>query len=386
MIEKNAKVLAEKYKNGTCTPEERALVEQWYGQLPASERQSTASQIQYSMDSVWGAIQKEITPNRSNWRPYVAAASLLATGFLALWYYTNSTPKMQPSTADALPGRDEAILTLSTGQSVHLSQAHTGISFQEEEIKYTDGTRMTNTISLPTTPSGPFNYVIKSELNTIEAPLGGNYRVVLSDGSIVWLNSGSKLTFPSVFDQSAPRQVSLSGEAFFAVSKDPNRRFSVKTRDQQINVLGTKFNVESYPDQLSSKTTLVEGAVEIVNVQAGQNYGKTIILKPNEQSELNNQGFTKTTTNTAKAVAWKDGLFIFNDDPLKDIMAILSRWYKVEVDYNSLPNNHFNGHINKDVKLSQVLEMLEITGNSTFKLENNCIKAYPKENKDPKKS
>lgn len=377
MEESKAKILAKKYKDGTCSPQERALLESWYNQLPTTDRHPDLKQIQSSMDEVWGRIHQEYKIKQTNWRPYAAAASLLLVGLVSLLYFKSKNLAPAELVQDAMPGQQEALLTLANGQRIQLSRTHRGISFAGSEIRYSDGLPMYSVDLLLTRPA-PHSYILQNDLNSIEVPIGGNYQIILADGSTVWLNSGSKLTFPSRFRPGTVREVSLSGEAFFAVSKDPKHRFSVYTKDQQINVLGTKFNVKSYPNQESSKTTLVEGSVEIVNTLSGAHYGKSVILKPNEQAELNNIGLTKSAATTEKNVAWKEGLFIFNDDLLEDIMLSLSRWYKVDVDYASLPLQRFNGYISKDVKLSEVLNMLEITGRSTFKLENNTIRAYPK--------
>lgn len=378
MEESKAKILAKKYKDGTCSPEERALVENWYNQLPTTDTHPDLQQIQSSMDEVWGRIQQGYNTKQTDWRPYAAAASLLVVGLFSFFYFKSYKSVPTEAVQDALPGQQEARLTLANGQRIQLSRTHRGISFIGAEIRYSDGLRLYNSVDPLLTGAVPHSYILQNDLNSIEAPIGGNYQIILADGSTVWLNSGSKLTFPSDFQSGTAREVSLSGEAFFAVSKDPKHRFSVYTKDQQINVLGTKFNVKSYPNQEPSKTTLVEGSVEIVNTLSGEHYGKKVILKPNEQVELNKVGLIKSTANTEKNVAWKEGLFIFNDDLLEDIMLSLSRWYKVDVDYASLPRQRFNGYISKDVKLSEVLNMLEITGRSTFKLENNTIRAYTK--------
>lgn len=378
MEEKNAKVIAEKYKNGTCSPEELALIDQWYNQQTVSGRYPDVPQIQRSMDEVWSRIAINQPSKRTFWKSYVAVSAVVLA-VLSTWYYTGNVADTSAQQVDAMPGRQQAVLTLSSGRAVQLSEKNGGLSFQKQTIQYTNGVPMLEYTPLLASHTAYQNYVFTNTLNTIEVPLGGNYQIILSDGSIVWLNSGSKLTFPTSFATASSREVSLSGEAFFAVSKDPEHRFTVNTRDQQINVLGTKFNVEAYPEQKNSKTTLLEGAVEIINMQAGEHFGKKIILTPHEQTHLDGKNISKEKVNTEKTIAWKDGLFVFNDDRLIDIMQILSRWYKVDIDYNSIPESRFNGQISKQVKLSEVLEMLEITGQATFKLENNVIRAYSKD-------
>lgn len=278
---------------------------------------------------------------------------------------------------DALPGQADATLTLDNGQSLHLSGQHQGISFFQGHIRYADGLSIYASSKTFNQNYRKDNYIFNTKMNTIQVPLGGNYHIILADGSKVWLNSGSTLVFPSDFDNAPARRVILSGEAYFDVVNENDKQFIVETNDQLIHVLGTEFNVTAYPDQTNSITTLIEGSVEIVNTKQGENYGNRIVLFPKEQSEYSNNGFVKTTVDTKKTVAWKDGIFFFNDDKLDDIMQILARWYRVNVDYDSLPDSRFNGYISKQVNLSQVLEMLEITGGIKLNLINNTITASP---------
>ena len=378
MEERKATVLAEKYKNGTCSPEEQVLIEQWYNQQEVSDRYPDIPHIQQSMDEVWKKMDIKNPSKRTNWKSY-AAVSALVIGILSIWLYKadNAIP-VSAFQDDVIPGGQRAILTLATGQSIQLSAEHGGISFQNNTIKYEDGFPIWGYTPLLSSEPTSTNYILINTFNTLEVPLGGNYKIILADGSSIWLNSGSKITFPTTFSAKPSRRVSLSGEAFFAVSKDPAHRFTVTTKTQQINVLGTQFNVEAYPNQQNSKTTLLEGSVEIVNMQVGEHFGKKIILTPHEQTYLDGNNIEKERVNPEKAIAWKDGLFVFNDDRLVDIMQTLSRWYKIDVDYNSIPDSRFNGQISKQAKLSEVLEMLEITGQVTFKLENNIIRTYAK--------
>lgn len=382
MNKNEAQRLIEKYRNGTCTPEEKIRLEQWYNTLAGSDRRPDLSHLQESMQKVWDTMSTslDIGYKKRNYVPYLVAASLLLVGFLSFFYLSNQSivGKDSPIVHDATPGQADATLTLETGQALRLSGQHQGISFLQGDIRYADGVSIYYSSKILQQNSRKENYVFTNKMNTIEVPLGGSYHIILADGSKVWLNSGSKLIFPSNFNQGSSRDVSLIGEAYFDVVNENDKQFTVKTNDQLIHVLGTEFNVRAYPDQSTSQTTLIDGSVEIVNTREGKNFGSRMILSPEEQGEVSSQGFIKTTVDTQKTIAWKEGIFLFNDDKLTDIMQSLARWYRVDVDYASLPDSRFNGYISKQVNLSQVLEMLEITGNIHFKLENNTIKASPK--------
>jgi ferric-dicitrate binding protein FerR (iron transport regulator) len=196
-------------------------------------------------------------------------------------------------------------------------------------------------------------------MNTLTTPRGGQYEVVLPDGTRVWLNSNTSLTYPIIF-QGKERHVELTGEAYFEVAKNAAAPFFVKTQSQTVEVLGTHFNINSYADEKSVKTTLLEGRVKIT----GNGNRKTVSLKPGQQS-INNLAiiYIINDADIEEAVAWKNGKFLFRNTDLQTVMRQLSRWYDVDVEYKgTVATKHYRGRISRNVTVSQVFEILKTSG------------------------
>ncbi|MNX85526.1 fec operon regulator FecR [compost metagenome] len=218
-------------------------------------------------------------------------------------------------------------------------------------------------------PSGKTSY------NTIETPKGGQYQLILPDGSKVWLNAASSLTFPTSFVSLKTRKVELIGEAYFEIAKNKTSPFIVKSAKQEVKVLGTHFNINSYADEQSTTTTLLEGSVNIVSLNKAEN----IILKPGQQSTLNNNKINVTEINTEEAIAWKNGLFIFNDENIKSIMKKIARWYNVEITFKgNLDHVSFVGNYARNKDLESLLENIELTEKVHFKIEGRRIEVIAK--------
>jgi ferric-dicitrate binding protein FerR (iron transport regulator) len=270
------------------------------------------------------------------------------------------------SNNDVLPGKNTAILTLSDGSTVVLDEVQNGtVSTQgnTKVLKLDNGMLSYNTLNHKT-----------SEIlyNTIATPKGGQYQLVLSDGSKVWLNAASSLRFPATF-AGKERKVELLGEAYFEVAKNAAMPFKVKTEGMEVEVLGTHFNINSYEDESSARTTLLEGSVKI-------NHGNTSdLLKPGQQAKLNRDGEIKiiNDADVDEAVAWKEGKFQFDRADIHDVMRQIARWYDVSVDYKGIVSSHFGGTISREVNLSQVLKMLELTGELKFEIEGRHVMVLP---------
>ena len=293
---------------------------------------------------------------KTAWFRY-AAAAILVIGVAA--YLRNTQEKKNAETAqsnpvpvqnDVLPGSDKAILTLSNGQKVMLD------STAQQTI--TDGKLSINN------KNGMLTYG-KSAIvvyNTISTPKGGQYRLTLPDGTSVWLNAASSITYPTAFP-GKDRMVSITGEAYFEVAKNLTKPFTVKTYKDEITVLGTSFNVNSYQDESIVKTSLLEGAVRIGDK----------VLKPG-QAYLDGK---VTETNLDQDLAWKNGVFNFNKADLPAVMRQLSRWYDIEVEYPStLADKRFGGKMGRDLTLLQVLKLLNGV-DMHFRLEDRTIVATP---------
>jgi transmembrane sensor len=197
--------------------------------------------------------------------------------------------------------------------------------------------------------------------NTISTPRGGQYEVILPDGTRVMLNATSSLTYPVIF--AAERKVTLTGEAYFEVAKDKAHPFKVNTAGQTVTVLGTHFNINAYNDEAAVRTTLLEGSVEITDGDAKER------IVPGEQGLKLGDVLIKRSVDVDKEVAWKNGLFSFNGDNLQTILRQVSRWYNVEIAYEGkITNEKFYGEIPRVSKLEAVLKILELN-NVHFTIE-----------------
>lgn len=264
---------------------------------------------------------------------------------------------------DASPGGNKATLTLANGKTIVLNGAQNGVLINNGNIK------------VHKSGDGQVVYqVLKnsdgnaSSVNTLTTPIGGQYQIELPDGSKVWLNAASTLKFPEAFSGKA-RIVELSGEAYFEVSKNKDMPFKVRSRLGEVEVLGTHFNVMSYNDEASMKTTLLEGSVRV-------NAGKEAkILKPGEQGVLNQSGNVNVVDDVdlEGEVAWKNGMFQFNDADIELVMRQVSRWYDLNVTYEGrAPVKRLTGKIPRTAKVSELLSILEYSG-LKFKMQGKNI-------------
>lgn len=207
--------------------------------------------------------------------------------------------------------------------------------------------------------------------NTVSTPKAGEYEITLPDGTKIWLNSVSSITFPTAFTGNE-RRVSITGEVYFEVAKNKNKPFIVETRGQNVTVLGTHFNINAYDDENTIKTTLLEGSIKL------SAHSNSKILTPGQQAEVTNNRITIiNNSDTEAAVAWKNGYFVFDNTDLPTLMRQLSRWYDVNTVYNGNAGNHeFVGQIKRSVKLSSVLKILEASG-VHFKIEGENLYIQP---------
>jgi len=309
------------------------------------------------------------------WYQLGIAASILILITTGLYFYKNRTVDdniaakvVEPTEAIITPGDDKAILTLSDGTKIILEDAKNGILANQAGVniqKTSDGellysfSNSANTVS----PETKENVIY----NKIETPIGGKYQVNLPDGSKVWLNSSSSLRFSALFNGHT-REVELSGEAYFDVSKNKGKPFRVITKDQIVEVLGTQFNINSYSDEGPIKTTLIEGSVKIIYKD------KVVLLSPGQQFQPKELVSAVVEADTEEVVAWKDGYFVFKNEDIKSIMRKLSRWYNVEVSYSgNIPEVGFGGNISRSKDISEVLDVLQLTNAIHFKVEGRRI-------------
>jgi hypothetical protein len=368
--------MIKRYVAGTATAEEILFIEAYYKHL--DKEANILDQLKEEELEILGEVGfqrvlaniNQPTKNRKSipFYKYIAAAVVFIAFISGFLYFskdrviTQNTLLVKKEKIDVLPGVDKAILTLSDGSKIVLDDA------KNEKIVEKAG------LVISKTTDGQLLYKVSSTLpksatiayNTIATSKGNQYQVLLPDGTKVWLNAASSLKYPEVFTGNE-RKVILSGEAYFEVAKNKDMPFRVQSRNQDVQVLGTHFNINSYSDDQSIKTTLLEGAIKVSNA----NFSK--ILKPGEQSLVENNGLGNINVikniDVDGEIAWKKGLFSFNNVALKTILIQLERWYDIKIDYQSIPDKRYNGMVPRKSNLSEVLNMLELTGNISFKIE-----------------
>ncbi len=377
---KDLETLIEKYLQGNATPEEKEILNRWYHsfddeEVVVEEADANESKLKLAIQQrllQTTGIRKKIPVQRHFAR--IAAAILLLLGGFSIYYFLTSkketqiTQKIQvpPVPAPILPGGEKAVLTLADGSTIILDSAANGLLSNQ------------GTMKVEKLKNGELSYTVNGKkitekdeafYNTISTPRGGQYHVTLSDGTEVWLNAASSIRFPVAFIGNE-RKVTVTGETYFEVAKDAAKPFKVKTEKEQVEVLGTHFNINAYADEPMVKTTLLEGKVKVMSdgMQAA-------FLLPGQQSGISANG-NITIANDAdleEAVAWKNGRFQFNSADLKTILRQVSRWYDVDIEYRSKVDLHFTGQLTRDSDVSKVFEKLALAGEVHFKTEGRKI-------------
>lgn len=372
MEDKELNELWERFRSGLATPEDEAFLENWYLEhnQPAPF-QITDKERAEDVDHVWNEIQKKQSSKKLNGRYRLAAAAAIllfvftGTYFLLHRKAQDAAPRI--SKTDVKPGRNQATLTLASGKKIVLNSTLSGQLANEAGVSISKNAKGELIYTAHTSGS------IKQSagrINTLTTSKGEQYQVILPDGSHVWLNAASMLKYPVAFTGNE-RIVELSGEAYFEVAHNKAMPFKVKTRQQQVEVLGTHFNINAYADEKTTATTLLEGSVKVTTASRNQK----MIIKPGEQSTVNGDVMYVQEVDTDEAVAWKNGYFLFNDENLAGIMKKVSRWYNVEVEYENagLQSLVFSGTVSKYQNVSQVIKTLELTNAVHFKVLDNRI-------------
>ncbi len=356
MDEKELTRLLDRYRRGMCDEAERRLVESLH--LHTYESNPMPDDA-IAKRRVWKNLKGGLQPSRTYTlvTRIAVAASLLIMATIALLYNAGVEDRPTHQVVDIRAGGNKAMLKLADGQILSLDTSQSGIVMLDGRMIYTDSTFVGNV----------HNVYADDAYNEIVTPRGGIYQVVLEDGTKVWINSDSKLRFPPRFAQSR-REVTLEGEAYFDVSENPNRPFVIKTAGQEIQVLGTSFNVAAYSDGPPERTTLVEGRIVVSTSQQAYQ------LSPGEQAIVSDNGMSINQVDTSPFVAWKSGFFAFNEETLAHIMRDISRWYDVDVHFEGADTNlRFGGMVSRYANVSEVLRRLELTGQVHFKIEERGI-------------
>jgi ferric-dicitrate binding protein FerR (iron transport regulator) len=379
-----AKHLIDKYHQGQCTPEEKALIEAGFNEIlkhnseiyPIGEIEDADRRMRANITAHVNAGSDQSKPIRL-WVKFTAAASVVLMLSAGLIFYLGRENRPAQQTVsirqseDIAPGKNTATLTLSDGRKVILSEAGNGQLAEQAGVtisKTSDG-QIRYDID-----SGDGNTSKQLAINTLSTANGETYRVVLPDGTKVWLNAASSLKYPASFASLKERKVELNGEAYFEVQRDKSRPFIVNSSDQQVKVLGTHFNINSYADEPYTKTTLLEGEVKVSasNAQA--------TLQPGQQASLNKKqlALSVAQADIEEAMAWKNGYFMFTNENIGSVMKKIARWYDVEIIYEQeVSTKAVWGTISRFRNVSQVLNMLEMTGVVKFKMEGRRIIVKP---------
>lgn len=361
-----------KFLKDEITDKEQQELDSWLAESAENrsllESFKDTKQVQADVDSIkgidvneeWNNFQHKVNvkPTRwiKNWLPHVAAILLIT---FALGFYYQSSQKStidQPILAyDVNPGDKRAVLQLSDGGVINLSKQklnkgkHANFDVKEGTIYFSANHQK----------DGKKNY------NALRTPRAGEYKIVLPDGTQVWLNASTYLRFPENFD-GEQRRVELRGEAYFEVAHQPDKPFIVSFNNTEVKVLGTHFNINTYGS--SSKTTLIEGSVSISEGSQEK------MLKPGQEALINESGISVQKTEVYKSIAWKEGVFYFHEDGIKEVLSQVARWYDVEIVYEGKPGQQtISGNIRRQATLSQVLEMLSTLTNAKFNLTDRTV-------------
>lgn len=384
------KYLLEHYSNDSATPEETSELFVWINNskndslLKAKVNQLWEDHhINGELPDIdWKAIYSKVinTPEiskKSIWPSLAVAIAIVGVLLVGsyIFFLTNTKTDFESSILISqdikAPETNRATITLADGSIVYLDSAVTGQVASQKNVKIVklaEGQIDYQSI-------GENDQTLVTELNTLHNPKGSKVIMIkLSDGSFVWLNSGSSITYPVKFGKNE-RSVAIIGEAYFEVERDLSKPFLVQYGDVTVSVLGTHFNVNAYEDEDDERITLLEGSVRVNRNLVSK------LLKPGQQAKItsnSNKIKVLNEVNLVEVMAWRDAKFMFDEKTdIKTIMRQISRWYNVDIEYRGEVTQRFWGTISKDLNVSHVLKILETTGGVKFNIENNKIIVLP---------
>lgn len=338
------------------SPEERRTLYKWYEEIQSGavvDEQRIAHLKAENAEKLFALTKPKKTLTLKRVMRYAAAAAMLVgIGYFGYQYYQDSYTHIldQEELAAIGPGANKAIITLASGEIIDL-----------EDIGLNDSILIGNNIIRKDAQGLVSYHMLEQQLpsedvqSTLQTPKAGQYIVVLADGTKVTLNAESKLSYPTNFIASE-RRVTLSGEAFFEVSKTADKRkFIVETKNQTTEVLGTKFNIQAYEDEKQTITTLAEGLVRIQDKASK----KVLLLQPNEQTILDESGLSKSNIDADAAIGWAKGYFYFDKNNAREVVQQIARWYDIEVEFVQKSNIIYAGKIPKNLHLGKLIELLD---------------------------
>lgn len=375
--------LLQLYLLGDITEEERQELEDWCEEAPRNRKlfeqicqEDLFSKERYVYEkvndtkafSVFEKRVRRVSPRSiGNWWKYAAVLlfPILVVGSWKLMHETEQVSIVASSVAPIQPGCSQAVLVLDDGRKVFLKEEEEGVISEDKEITVTgEKDRLVYT-------SSEGKNVAEIRFNELEVPRGGEYKVRLADGTLVYLNSATRMKYPVKFDEKE-RKVYLSGEAYFEVAKDPERPFFVEMEGVEVRVYGTSFNVNTHQEG-NIQTVLVKGSIGVKVLSSGMES----VIRPGQMAEFK-QGNTKVDVkdvNVAVYTDWKDGIFRFENQRLEDILTVLSNWYDVDVFYQtvSVKELHFSGYMERYKDVSVILEAITLSTGVTFSVQGKTI-------------
>ena len=376
---KRVEELSEKWLNGTITKAEQEEYDLWYGSihdhevndLSESDLAEVQSKIYQTIQEREGLGNRSVKVKRIRLVKRVAlvAASIGLISIAASQFYSILSSQHKRENQALLysaiaPGRDRATLSLDNGSVFDLDSLGKGEIFQQSGIRIEKNDKGELIYSVLSSSDEQMEIL----MNTISTPKGGQYRISLPDGSQVWLNAASKLTFPTAFTGES-RLIELVGEAYFEVAQNKKLPFRVITPKEEVEVLGTHFNVNSYSEEESSTVALLEGKVKV-----SLSSSESRVLKPGEQTVVKAGSMEVYPVDLSEAVAWKNGEFMFHNESMKSVMQKIARWYDVEVVVApELENVSIWGSVSKYENIKEVLKIIEMTGSVHFSIEGRRI-------------
>ncbi|SEW52027.1 FecR family protein [Chitinophaga arvensicola] len=381
METKELAILSKKYLAGAASEAEKNRLLQWYNaydeqaltaHLTVAENETEAvmeERMRRRLQAATLPVKTDAKVRRINWKAAAAAVLLLiAAGGGYYWLQHDQPVPLAENKTVILPGGDKATLTLADGTVVNLDSAGTGLVSVQGNTKVEKITHGQLIYKHEDAPAAAVTY------NVLRTPRGGQYKITLPDGTTVWLNACSSISYPTAFT-GKERKVTITGEAYFEVAQDAQHPFKVKMNQMEVLVLGTHFNINGYSDEGSIRTTLLEGAV-LVNTAT-----YAVPLQPGQQSAVTPGGERVTgvrKVDVNSVIAWKNGYFSFEEADIPTVMRQLSRWYNIEVKYaGKVPDVAFTGEIGRSLSQDQLLKVLHQAGINFKITENRNIVIYP---------
>lgn len=403
--------LLRKFDDGSISRAEESLLESWYIYYTSeSACEMTNEDLEHSVAALKISLELDAKPIITRlWLRKASIAAAVAVLTLGVWLYYFSTPSrhfddrgdLLSYANDIAPGKNGATLTLADGKVLQLSDSKSGVVIGDDKLAYNDGSIIR---------SGQDGQDTQKEKSLIASTTQGQtYNFTLPDGTRVWLNADSKIEFASNIGKAAIRKIKLVGEGYFEVakvtmkeqgfrSKEKRIRFIVESEGQEIEVLGTHFNINSYADEGVTRTTLLEGSVRVSSFASSSSrrqeralghatsrdssvprndgiVGECIILKPGQQSLVSKSNrIAVKEVDTNSEIDWKNGDFVFDGETLESLMRKISRWYNVEVEYvGEIPKDVLIGKVSRSKNISQVLKALGAIGIVHFKIEGRKV-------------